>query len=207
MFLLPPTDHFPPKPKHQRQKNNTKGGARQDRRFQFSRFRLTQAFRDDGGALLTATAFADGFPALLTSEASLAALNAAIAGGPEAAQGPLPMARFRPNVVVRGGPAMEAWEEDTWRAFSLGGVPARGVKRCSRCLVTTTDQETGKRPGNRSTSEPLRTLAELRTDKARAHVFFGMNVCFPPPHEAEAETLLRVGAPVLITERGPIPPL
>ena len=155
------------------------------------------------------TAFSDGFPVLLASEASLDALNAGIAAGPLASQGPLPMARFRPNVVVRavpGGPPLPPWDEDTWREFQveLGGgggavVAARGVKRCSRCLVTTTDQATGAQ-GTRA-SEPLRTLGELRADSARKGVYFGQNVCLAPAGE------LRVGARVRVLARGPVPPL
>lgn len=164
------------------------------------------------------TGFSDGFPVLLTSVASLAALNAGIAAraaaAGEPAAPPLPMARFRPNIVVDAAPGeapLEAWAEDSWRAFAItppqaapaSGVAAAGVKRCSRCLVTTTDQLTGARePGAKSsTSEPLRTLSQLRSDTARKGAYFGMNVLL----RAHAGTL-RVGDVVRVAEAGPIPP-
>ena len=99
--------------------------------------------------------FADGYPLLLANAASLAALNDALleSGSVEA---PLPMTRFRPNVVVRGAPA---WAEDGWlgRRIRIGAVTFRAVKACDRCVVTTTDQETGERG-----REPLRVLAQYR---------------------------------------------
>src|SRR5262245_55980151 len=63
--------------------------------------------------------FADGYPLLLATEESLTALNDWIAEGPRADEGPLPMTRFRPNVVVRGAPA---WAEDGWRRLRIGEV-------------------------------------------------------------------------------------
>jgi len=89
---------------------------------------------------------ADGFPFLLISEASLADLNARL-------EHPLPMNRFRPNLVVAG---CEAFAEDGWRVVRIGPITFRVVKPCSRCAITTVDQEsaaTGK--------EPLRTLARF----------------------------------------------
>jgi uncharacterized protein YcbX len=130
-----------------------------------------------GGGLSTATTFADGFPVLLATEESLAALNAAArerAGAP-----PLPMGRFRPNVVVSGG---RAWEEDTWEEVrgARGGLRLLGVKRCSRCQVTTTDQLSGAREeGEAHRAEPLATLGALRASSRGAlegGVFFGMNM-------------------------------
>ncbi|WP_127507908.1 MOSC domain-containing protein [Actinoplanes solisilvae] len=97
--------------------------------------------------------FADGYPVLLANEASLSALNDWLA---EAGEGPVPMTRFRPNVVVGGaGP----WAEDEWlgRRLHLGGVTFRAAEACSRCVVTTIDQETGE-PGR----QPLRMLGARR---------------------------------------------
>ncbi|GAA1809054.1 MOSC domain-containing protein [Luedemannella flava] len=100
--------------------------------------------------------FADGYPLLLANTASLAALNDWLAedGSPE---WPLPMERFRPNVVVTGAPA---WAEDDWvgRLVRIGEVTFRVPEPCGRCVVTTTDQETGERG-----REPLRTLARHRS--------------------------------------------
>lgn len=155
------------------------------------------------------TAFSDGFPVLVTSEASLAALNSAIAAGSQSSEGPLPMTRFRPNIVVRGA-GLRAWEEDTWLRFSFDDdVNAAGVKRCSRCLVTTTDQKTGVQ-GNRH-SEPLHTLTGLRSDIEGKQAYFGMNtVLRPREHRGSGDQggdTLRVGSALRVIERGPIPPL
>lgn len=106
------------------------------------------------------TGFADGFPLLLISQASLDDLNARL-------QQPLPMKRFRPNLVVSG---CDHYAEDGWRQIRIGDVTLRIVKPCSRCVITTVDPETGvKGPG-----EPLRTLAGYRMrDK---QVYFGQNL-------------------------------
>jgi MOSC domain-containing protein len=103
--------------------------------------------------------FADGFGFLLVSDASLADLNRRL-------EAPLPMNRFRPNLVVSG---TEPFAEDGWREIRIGGLPLRPVKPCGRCVVTTTDQETGERG-----QEPLRTLATFRERDGK--LMFGMNV-------------------------------
>lgn len=102
---------------------------------------------------------ADGFPFLLISEPSLEDLNSRM-------DEHLPMDRFRPNIVVRG---CDAFAEDDWRRVRIGSVVFRVVKPCSRCAITTVDQDsatTGK--------EPLLTLATYR--KAGSKVFFGQNL-------------------------------
>ncbi|MGW2861192.1 MOSC domain-containing protein [Streptomyces sp. NPDC001205] len=98
--------------------------------------------------------FADGFPLLIATRASLDALNSLIAEGDHAAEGPLPMNRFRPNVVLDG---TEAWAEDTWSRIAIGEVSFRLAKPCGRCVITTTDQATAERG-----KEPLRTLGRYR---------------------------------------------
>lgn len=103
--------------------------------------------------------FADGFPFLMISEESLADLNRRLTD-------PLPMNRFRPNLVVSGG---EPYSEDEWRRIQIGNIRMRVVKPCARCVVTTTDQSTGERA-----KEPLRTLATYR--KVGSGVMFGQNV-------------------------------
>ncbi|MFD7263154.1 MOSC domain-containing protein [Streptomyces sp. NPDC059874] len=97
---------------------------------------------------------ADGYPLLITTLASLDALNSLIARGDHPEEGPLPMNRFRPNVVVAGA---EAWAEDGWRRLAIGDAEFRGVRECGRCIVTTTDQRTAERG-----KEPLKTLAKHR---------------------------------------------
>lgn len=103
--------------------------------------------------------FADGYPFLLISEASLADLNA------RASQS-LTMARFRPNIVVAGS---EPFAEDGYSEVWLGEISFRGVKRCDRCSVTTIDPDTGERG-----KEPLKTLATYRLEDKK--VWFGMNM-------------------------------
>jgi len=108
--------------------------------------------------------FADGYPILIVGQASLDSLNDRLAT-------PLPMNRFRPNVVVTG---TTPFEEDGWRRFWSNGIAFDAVKPCARCVMTTTNQETGERA-----PEPLRTLATFR--KQGGGVMFGMNVVHRGP--------------------------
>lgn len=117
--------------------------------------------------------FADAFPFLLIFEESLAELNRRLAA-------PLPMNRFRPNLVTRGG---DPFGEDAMGAFAIGDIGLRAAKPCDRCVVTTTDQETSERG-----LEPLRTLATFRTLDGK--VYFGQNVVHDRPGH------LAVGMPV-----------
>ncbi|MCA6092624.1 MOSC domain-containing protein [Streptomyces sp. SCA3-4] len=121
--------------------------------------------------------FADGYPLLLTTTASLRELNSLIAAGDHPGEGPLPMNRFRPNVVVDG---TEPWAEDGWRRVRIGEVAFRVVKPCGRCVVTTTDQRTAERG-----KEPLRTLA--RHHRIGKKLVFGQNLI--PEHTG----VVRVG--------------
>ncbi|MBX6366170.1 MAG: MOSC domain-containing protein [Gemmatimonadetes bacterium] len=102
--------------------------------------------------------FADAYPILLITQASLDELNRRLAT-------PVPMDRFRPNLVV-AGTAPHA--EDGWRRIEVAGIVLHVVKPCARCVVTTVDQATGV-PGK----EPLRTLARYR--KVGSKVLFGQN--------------------------------
>ncbi|MFD7906831.1 MOSC domain-containing protein [Kitasatospora sp. NPDC059722] len=110
---------------------------------------------------------ADGFPLLLATTASLARLNELVAAAHPDGHETLPMERFRPNVVVDGS---EPWAEDGWRRIRIGELTFRVVKPCGRCVVTTTDQESGERRG----PEPLRTLAKHH--RLRKQAAFGMNL-------------------------------
>jgi MOSC domain-containing protein len=114
----------------------------------------------------TPVAFADGYPLLLATEESLAELNAQIAAGPRAAEGDLPMARFRPNLVIAGG---SPYAEDGWARFRVGEATFLGVKGCARCAITTTDHLTAVRY-----KEPTATLARHR--RWDGAVWFGMNL-------------------------------
>lgn len=108
--------------------------------------------------------FADGYPLLVVSEASLTDLNARIVrNGGDA----VTMDRFRANLVVSG---CAPFAEDAWGEFRIGEAVFRGVKPCTRCQITTTDQTTGEARG----AEPLRTLATFRDSPVG--VRFGMNL-------------------------------
>lgn len=114
------------------------------------------------------TSLSDGFPYLILSQASLDDLNARISSANSlisTSAHPLPMERFRPNIVIAGG---EAYQEDAWKEIAIGNARFSLVKPCARCTITTTDQRTGERG-----KEPLRTLATYR--KHNNGVLFGMN--------------------------------
>jgi uncharacterized protein len=105
------------------------------------------------------TGFADGYPILLISEESLQDLNTRL-------ETPIPMNRFRPNIVVKG---CEPFAEDTWNKIKMGDVELAIVKPCARCVVTTIDKETLEQG-----QEPLKTLSHYRRHQLGA--IFGQNV-------------------------------
>jgi uncharacterized protein YcbX len=125
------------------------------------------------------TNFADGYPLLLISEESLEDLNSRL-------HEPLPMNRFRPNLVIKGSGI--PFTEDKLKRIQIGEVVLDIVKTCARCAITTTDQETTLRG-----KEPLRTLATYRRD-AKGGVIFGQNVI----HENTGT--LRVGERLKVLE-------
>jgi uncharacterized protein len=127
--------------------------------------------------------FSDGFAWLVISEASLADLNSRLST-------PLPMNRFRPNIVVNGLPP---YGEDDVHELAGDGVRLRGVKPCTRCIVTTTDQATGTRAGD----EPLRTLRQFRFNRDLKGVMFGQNLILIDGVGAQ----LRVGQELAVTGR------
>lgn len=123
--------------------------------------------------------FADGFPLLLIGQASLDALNARLAA-------PVPMARFRPNLVVAGAPAHA---EDGWRRIRVGGIDFEVAKPCTRCVFTTVDPASGTFDPS---GQPLAELkAYRRTPKG---VTFGMNLI------ARGTGMLRAGDPVAVLD-------
>ena len=122
--------------------------------------------------------FADAFPFLAISEASLGDLNGRLVE-------PVPMQRFRPNLVVRG---CRPYAEDGWGQVRIGAVPFRAAEPCTRCAIVTTDQKTGARG-----KEPLRTLATYRA--SGDGVRFGRYLIHVSPGT------LRVGDPVEPTPR------
>ena len=112
------------------------------------------------GELPAFSEFSDGFAILVISEASLADLNGRL-------EVPLPMNRFRPNVVIAD---VDAFDEDHMEALTSSGMELRLVKACTRCQVTTTDQATAV-----VGEEPLRTLAAYRMHPQLGGVAFGQN--------------------------------
>lgn len=130
------------------------------------------------------TSLSDGFPYLIISQASLDDLNKR--GGAWASEhlgtwAPIPMDRFRPNIVVAGG---EPFQEDTWTQVRIGDHAFSLVKPCARCPIPTIDQRTGERG-----KEPLRTLATFRSVNNK--VLFGMNAVSTPGSR------VRVGMPLV----------
>lgn len=103
--------------------------------------------------------FADAYPVLLISEASLDLLNSKL-------EKPLDMDRFRPNIVVNN---IEAHAEDQLGTFEINGVGFKAAKPCARCVVTTINQQTLE-----TSKEPLATLAKYRMQDNKIN--FGMNV-------------------------------
>ena len=102
--------------------------------------------------------FADGFPILLCSEASLEDLNSRL-------DARVCMDRFRPNMVISGAPA---YAESEWRRVRVGGVEFDLVKPCSRCSMITLDAQ------GAFNKEPLKTLANYRLNEFGA--CFGENL-------------------------------
>ena len=102
---------------------------------------------------------ADAYPLLLIGQSSLDDLNARM-------KSPLPMNRFRPNIVFTGG---KTFEEDEWGIFQVGNCRFAAVKPCSRCVLTTVDQQTGIKG-----TEPLVTLSTYR--KKEHNIYFGQNL-------------------------------
>jgi uncharacterized protein YcbX len=128
---------------------------------------------------------ADGYPMLLTSTASLSALNDWLV---QAGEEPVPMSRFRPNIVVDGA---SPWAEDEWRGrpLRIGPVTVRAAQPCDRCLVTTIDQDTGEKTG-----QPLKMLGRYR--RFPDGLLFGMNLI--PDVTPGATEVLRVGDEITV---------
>jgi hypothetical protein len=137
------------------------------------------------GGVPAETRFADGYPLLLIGAASLVDLNARLVA---AGRAPLPMNRFRPNLVVDG---IEAFEEDFVESFEADGIALSPVKPCARCPIPSIDQATGV-PG----PDPLDILQAYRANpRMTGAVCFGMNVIVT----AGIGAVLRVGQQLEVT--------
>lgn len=121
--------------------------------------------------------FADGFPYLVISQASLDDLNSRLAE-------PIEMRRFRPNFVISG---TEPFAEDQWKHITIGDLHFEVVKPCARCVLTTINPETAEKG-----PEPLKTLASYRKNGNK--ILFGQNVTVRNPGE------LKVGDPLMVLE-------
>ena len=104
--------------------------------------------------------FADGFPMLVCNQASLDDLN-------QRMPAPIPMERFRPNIVLEGLPP---WAEDHIDTVTVGALTLRLVKPCTRCAIPSIDQRTGER-----STDPLPVLRPFRFDHELLGITFGEN--------------------------------
>ncbi len=116
------------------------------------------------------TSFSDGFPTLIIGQASLDDLNQRLSMQ-------IPIDRFRPNIVFKGG---RPFEEDEMHSFTINGIQFAGVKPCARCVITTINQSTGEKG-----KEPLQALSGYR--QVNNKVLFGMNLLH------EGEDIIHVG--------------
>jgi len=123
------------------------------------------------------TSFSDAYPFLLIGQSSLDDLNSRLAE-------PLPMNRFRPNIVFTGG---EPYREDMMHTFTIGNITFYGVKLCARCVMTTINQDNGT-----TGKEPLKTLARYRFKNNK--IMFGQNLA----HKGLGE--IRVGDELVVTK-------
>jgi uncharacterized protein len=131
--------------------------------------------------------FADGYPVLVTTTGSLAALNQYLT---ENGQLPVGMDRFRPNIVLD---CDEPWAEDGWSAIEIDGVRLDFVKPCERCVMTTRDQLTGEQ----GKGDPLPAVRHLHfsTDRRAPGPIFGWNAV------PRGQTELRLGDQFSVVER------
>lgn len=116
------------------------------------------------------TSLSDGYPLLILGQASLDDLNNRL-------DQPLPINRFRPNIVFTGG---SPFDEDTMEHFIINGINLYGVKLCARCMITTINQSTADKG-----KEPLKALSAYRL--LNKNIYFGQNVLF------DKEGIIRVG--------------
>ncbi|XP_057967003.1 uncharacterized protein LOC131157121 [Malania oleifera] len=136
--------------------------------------------------------FPDGYPFLLISQGSLDALN-------ELLKEPLPINRFRPNILVDG---CQPFSEDLWKDIKINKLTFHGVKLCARCKIPTINQENGI-----TESEPTRTLKNFRSDavlrptqKQQGRVYFGQNLVCPESLTQAKGRIVKVGDPVRVLE-------
>jgi uncharacterized protein len=166
---------------------------RENRRFRVLRVRedapryIKERYRLDGAS--NQVGFADGNSMLLASERSLAALNRELAE-------PVPMNRFRPNIVI-DGPALAPYAEDSWTHLQIGAMTAFVVKACDRCAIPDTDQRTAV------VGKAVRRALRVRRgknahDDSNTGVFFAQNL----NHVHAPGLTIRLGDEVQVLARG-----
>lgn len=120
-------------------------------------------------------AFADGFPLLVTHQATLTDLNQHLSESVD-------MSRFRPNIVVASN--LTAWDELNWSQLSSDNLRLNLVKPCTRCVMTGVEQKSGHQTG----TEVLKTLRQNFPHDNKA--VFGINAI---PQINNEQDLLKVG--------------
>jgi len=126
------------------------------------------------------TSFSDGYPFLMIGQSSLDDLNSRMVD-------PLPINRFRPNIVFTGG---LPFQEDKMQHFSINKIQFYGVELCARCVVTTINQDNGFK-----NKEPLKTLSTYRFKNNK--IYFGQNLL----HKGEGD--IYVGDVINIHQQKP----
>ncbi|KAL6844957.1 hypothetical protein ACP4OV_025616 [Aristida adscensionis] len=140
--------------------------------------------------------FTDCFPFLMASQGSLDALN-------EILKEPVPINRFRPNILVDG---CNPFSEDLWKTIKINNLTFQGVKLCNRCKVPTINQENGV-PG----TEPTETLLTFRSGevlrlspKNKRQVYFGQNLVCKESLSAKGKgRIIKVGDPIYVLQSFP----
>ncbi|WVZ65860.1 hypothetical protein U9M48_015158 [Paspalum notatum var. saurae] len=136
--------------------------------------------------------FSDGFPFLIISQGSLDALN-------EMLKEPVPINRFRPNILVEG---CQPYAEDLWKTVKINKLTFLGVKLCGRCKVPTINQDNGIP----SPTEPTKTLQTYRSGevllpshKNKRQVYFGQNAVCKESLSANGKgKIVKIGDPVYV---------
>lgn len=140
--------------------------------------------------------FTDCFPFLIASQGSLDALN-------ELLKEPVPINRFRPNILVDG---CHPYAEDLWKTIKIDKLTFDGVKLCDRCKVPTVNQENGILG-----TEPTETMLTFRSGevlrpshKNKQKVYFGQNLVCKESVSAKGKgRIVKVGDPVYVLQTYP----
>ncbi|VVA18151.1 PREDICTED: mitochondrial [Prunus dulcis] len=137
--------------------------------------------------------FSDMYPYMLLSQGSMDALNNVL-------KEPIPVNRFRPNILVEG---CEPFSEDLWTEIRIDKLAFLGVKLCSRCKIPTINQETGI-----AGAEPNETLRKIRSDsvlrptqKQKGKVYFGQNLIFKGSLTGKKGNVVKVGDLVYVLKK------